>query len=549
MHFVQIIVGLAGRFQFIAALCVFFWVSQAASMADSDVIQADISLREFDGSEVRHLSDFNGRIVVLDFFAYWCVPCLSASRELDSGIRNYFSARGGNAHGIPVEVLSVNVESANPERTREFLAQAHLSRAYDDSDGTLLERLNGEGLPFIVILDGHQSTTNHFEWHVVHRQSGLKGVANLRVTIDQIGKERTAQADPTTNRSGGAFLMGGSSSQSAEFGAEFLNTDDLHLSSYRVSARHARTRWDGQLSATYQGFDLKYKPDIVIPTLYFPTTLSERSWGGQVALKGDLVPDWRWLANGGYYDGFADYKSIWLEEFYRQSFSALPGYKETDPWGLNVAGGFRWEYLPAAGFVQAEAGYQRDAVSPSYDKPLFKPLVRGLDLIETWSGRISLENVLTRRLRVRNEFQIIDSTERDLRFAYQQQLNYALGEHWTLKGIFGGTWEPPEFSAYSLDGSVEYDWNERWYVRLFAHGYTDDGLIRDPRIISSAQPSLDTLLVGAGVRFVSGRFAVDLAAGPYFTRYDDLPANAGDFENLYQDRDWWWIKLGLACRF
>src|SRR6185503_10816311 len=298
------------------------------------------------------------------------------------------------------EVLSINVEAQNPERTREFMARAGIRRAYDDPEGKLLEQLGGEGLPFIVILDGHRSTTNHFEWQIVHHQSGLKGVASIRALIDTIGKDRMAPGDTNADRSVPATRWGGDLIQTAEFAAELLNTDDVHLSSFRISARHVGARWEGQITATSQLYDLEYQPDILIPGLFFPVNLSETYWAGQLALKGDLAPGWKWLANGGYYDGFADYKSIWLEEFYRQSFSALPGYEETDPWGFNVSGGTRWEYLPTAGFAQAEVAYQRDAVSPSYDKPVFEPLIRGLDLIETWIGRVSSENVLTRRLRM-----------------------------------------------------------------------------------------------------------------------------------------------------
>ena len=128
-------------------------------------------------------------------------------------------------------------------------------------------------------------------------------------------------------------------------------------------------------------------------------------------------------------------------------------------------------------------------------------------------------------------------------------MNYAAGEHWTLRSTLGGTWELPDFSAYFVDGSVEYDWDGRWYLRFFMHGYVDNGLIRDPQIISSAQPPLKSLMAGLGARFASARFAADFAVGPYFTRYDKLPVNSGDFENLYQDRDWWMIKTAIAYRY
>jgi thiol-disulfide isomerase/thioredoxin len=548
MHFLQVV-----RRPFLGTLCLalLLCTGRWPARAEAEPLSEDLPLREFGGAHTARLSDFNGRILVLDFFAYWCVPCLPASRELEKGVHQYFRARGGNAQGIPVEVLSINVEADNPERTREFLSRAGLRRAFDDPDGTLLAKLGGEGLPYIVILDGHLSTANRFAWHVAHRQAGLKGIESIRQVIDRIGEGRTPSMASRTGLEPALDSASTASDavQTVEMAAEFLNTDDVHLSSYKISARHAQARWEGQLAVTFQTYDLTYTPDITVPDLFFATRLSERNWSGQVALKGDLLPRWQWLVNGGYYEGFADYKSVWLEEFYRQSFSRLEGYEETEPWGFNAGGGVRWEYLPSVGFAQAEAGYQRDIISPSYDKPLFQPLIRGLDLVETGWGRLSSENVLTRRLRVRNDLQLIAATERDLRFGYQGQANYAVGEHWTLKGIVGGTWEPPEFSAYFVDGGVEYDWQERWYFRLFAHYYTDDGLIRDPTIISSAQPSLQSVWVTLGVRYVYERITLDASAGPYFTRYDELPRNAADFENLYRNRDWWLAKIGIAYRF
>src|SRR5262249_44439071 len=161
-------------------------------------------------------------------------PCLPASRELETGVHQHFSARGGNANGIPVEVLSVNVEAENPERTKEFMARAGLRQAYDDPEGRLLQQLGGEGLPFIVILDGHRSTADHFDWQVVHHQSGLGGAEGIRAIINKIGEKMPM------DRAMPSGLSGGAGTQTADVSSEFLNTDDVHLSSVRISGRHVQ---------------------------------------------------------------------------------------------------------------------------------------------------------------------------------------------------------------------------------------------------------------------------------------------------------------------
>ena len=75
---------------------------------------------------------------------------------------------------------------------------------------------------------------------------------------------------------------------------------------------------------------------------------------------------WTLLGSGGLYDGFADYRSRWLDEYYRQQFSTIPGYQKADPKGFNVSAGLRWEYAPTTAFLQVEGGYLWDQIAPGY---------------------------------------------------------------------------------------------------------------------------------------------------------------------------------------
>lgn len=163
-------------------------VSPAASPPQT---APEFSLPRFDEpSHIVRLADQAGKIVVLDFFAYWCVPCARSSPVVEEQIQKHYARQGGNPNGVPVQVISINVEPDEKKRTSEFIRKHGISLAVNDKDGETLKAFGGEGLPFFVVLDGTQGKPGAPIFRIVYSQAGFEGVDKLRGIVDRLGTPR-----------------------------------------------------------------------------------------------------------------------------------------------------------------------------------------------------------------------------------------------------------------------------------------------------------------------------------------------------------------------
>jgi cytochrome c biogenesis protein CcmG, thiol:disulfide interchange protein DsbE len=144
------------------------------------------SLKRWGTNETVRLSDFAGRIVVLDFFAWWCGPCAKSAPEIEEHIQKHYAGKKGNPHGVLVQVVSVNVEEEEPEKTAAFIRKHGVSLVVNDRDGETLKNYGGEGLPHFVIVDGTGATASSPAFRIVHRSTGFEGADAMRQAIDAI---------------------------------------------------------------------------------------------------------------------------------------------------------------------------------------------------------------------------------------------------------------------------------------------------------------------------------------------------------------------------
>jgi len=105
------------------------------------------------------LSDYRGKVVVLDFWASWCVPCRRSFPWLNGMHDKY--ARDG------LVIIGVNVDQ-EPASAAEFLQNfpAKFKISYD-TNGVLAKEFDVQGMPssFVIGRDG-QTSARHLGFKV-----------------------------------------------------------------------------------------------------------------------------------------------------------------------------------------------------------------------------------------------------------------------------------------------------------------------------------------------------------------------------------------------
>jgi thiol-disulfide isomerase/thioredoxin len=108
---------------------------------------ADFTLPALDGSRVK-LSDLKGSVVVVDFWASWCVPCKKELPALDALARQYAEAKK------PVVVLAIGIDKdrGNARKLIDALKVGSL-RVLLDPDGKVPSDYDVPTMPTSVVID------------------------------------------------------------------------------------------------------------------------------------------------------------------------------------------------------------------------------------------------------------------------------------------------------------------------------------------------------------------------------------------------------------
>ena len=122
----------------------------ALTMASAPLRLPDLAFEDADGKP-RKLSDWRGRTVLVNLWATWCVPCRKEMPALER-----LQARLG---GKNFDVVAINIDTRDPEKPRNFLKEANLTRLsyYSDQKAKVFQDLKAIGralgMPTSVLVD------------------------------------------------------------------------------------------------------------------------------------------------------------------------------------------------------------------------------------------------------------------------------------------------------------------------------------------------------------------------------------------------------------
>jgi thiol-disulfide isomerase/thioredoxin len=123
----------------------------ALTMAASPLRLPDLAFEDADGKP-RKLSEWRGKIVLVNLWATWCVPCRKEMPALD-GLQTKLG-------GKDFEVVAINIDTRDPEKPKNFLKEANLTKLayFTDTKAKVFQDLKNIGkalgMPTSVLIDG-----------------------------------------------------------------------------------------------------------------------------------------------------------------------------------------------------------------------------------------------------------------------------------------------------------------------------------------------------------------------------------------------------------
>jgi cytochrome c biogenesis protein CcmG, thiol:disulfide interchange protein DsbE len=140
----------------------FFGYSLASKGDNTDVGDKayNFELPNLDGTNTK-LSDYKGEIIILNYFASWCKPCVDEAPELEAFARDY---------GDKYRLIMIN-KGETMDRVKKFLEKYNTPAEYVfDYNSKIAKKYNVTGQPETFVIDRQGVIREHYNGPVTSAQ-------------------------------------------------------------------------------------------------------------------------------------------------------------------------------------------------------------------------------------------------------------------------------------------------------------------------------------------------------------------------------------------
>ena len=161
----------------LSGLAVAFAFPQSATAQNTyqvgDIVENHTLTRRPDGTPV-NLYDLEGKLIFIEWFAWWCPFCQAAAPEIRDNIVAYYDERGGTGEGLEIQHIGANLQGQAEAQTNNFVETNGIDFAIDDINRELANRfiLSG-GQPLFAIINGVPDSPSHEQWELLFVHDGF----------------------------------------------------------------------------------------------------------------------------------------------------------------------------------------------------------------------------------------------------------------------------------------------------------------------------------------------------------------------------------------
>ncbi|MGH1366116.1 MAG: redoxin domain-containing protein [Calditrichia bacterium] len=137
----------------------------------------DFAIETLDGATVS-LKDFKNKLVLLDFWATWCKPCLEIMPELQQ-LQDTYSDKGFSVAGI-----SIDEDKDSIKKIKKFIKKLKVSYPifYDAKQKPAWNMFNVKAIPALFLINGNGQVVAQWTGKVDHKIIEAKVVEQLAVS-------------------------------------------------------------------------------------------------------------------------------------------------------------------------------------------------------------------------------------------------------------------------------------------------------------------------------------------------------------------------------